>query len=293
MRKITGNIKSNHHFLSGLLLFIILIAATNSYADFASINPFVKHFSNEKFGSAGIIILPEKNQSQTDGVFIYYSEQPIPAQGFNIDKLNKNKSESIFINYDSRVSKKFNEIITSSGDKYNLSGSATIKIGKVLVTLRDDTQPYLSLVLEDYNAAIAMTGLQVIYSGSSNNKGEKHKALAPLNGTTLDIFAVKNGKLNLNGEEYKNSKLGLDINDITTACNSSNVVVFNSDQLELYKKNSKKFQFMKKNYFSKNTLLFSQPDYVLVLDGFGQLQILKQTDTRFLDGGVICLSEMF
>ena len=253
------------------------------------VNPLFWHCSSTTDGSAGVVVLPEGNNEGIYGLFFYYSKEPISAQGFTLNKLPSD-SQSIFLRLDALGSRKFNELTDSTGKKYTVSGNLTIKLGTLRIAVHDEnqTEQYVSAVLSQDQGALGFVGLQLV--SSLSNKSKIIKFIQPKGASDIDTFEVKNGSLTLGGIPFEGAKIGLGYGGGSNPCVSNGVHILTRAQYVSAQKGDKK-SFAKKNFYAKNTLLFSDSAHVIAIDGYGQLLVIKPEAERLTDGSLICVAD--
>ncbi len=275
--------------LTILFLLLLLVSSQSAIAEFSMVNPLFRHFSSSKDGSAGVIILPEGNNEGIYGLFFYYSKEPISAQGFTLNKIPAD-AQSIFLKFDASGSRKFNELTVSSGKKYSVSGNLTISMGTLRITVHDENQAdqYVSAVLSGDQGALGFVGLQLVSSLGMSSKTIKF--IQPKGASDLDTFEVKNGNLNLGNIPFEGTKIGLGYGGGSNPCVSNGVQILTRAQYVAAQKGDKK-SLAKKNFYTKNTLLFSESAHVVAIDGYGQLLIIKPEAEKLSDGSLICVAD--
>lgn len=165
------------------------------------------------------------------GIFVAYLKNGIPPQEFNAEKIPMMDASHIFVRFDATAEIGYSEIMI--GDKsYKLSGNATLFLNEeksVSVNI-DNTNPYLTITEKGSeksgDSVLGFYGTTEVVKGTGNVA-----AILTANQLSGDIarviqpYAIKEGKLWLNGKEVSTPSVGLFMKHEHECLNSSTALL--------------------------------------------------------------------
>ena len=199
-----------------------LLCATVAHAQFVQVGPFV----NVGTDRHTLVIATEGDYPNT-GLFIAYQDEPFDVQAVNPAQLDKSKSRSIFLVFNSKLNI-FSELILQYGKSYAIRPGGSFSITfessskgaqSTRVSVANTANPYCSIVISRGKnpSILGYVGTQAVVNVASNDKAvallEANQMLAmeEYKNVIFDFSLGKNGDLMLNGKPFAGESIGVAI----------------------------------------------------------------------------------
>lgn len=215
-----------------LLAIYLLPSLDCVHGDFVEIGR-----SSYSDGNATIVIVPASLSSP--GIFVTYSETPIPVQAFDPRNLPAKGTTTLFLAFDPKLNS-FTKLMLGNGKEYGIKGGFTVKLGAGAVRLSMDSNnrnPYFSVVRELSGGEAHILGF-VGTEKVLHYKGQQFVALFEANQFTkslkapiMEYIAEANRSITLNGKEVTLPTIGLPL-ETHNPCLYQGAILLQRDYLE-------------------------------------------------------------
>ncbi len=292
--------KFGYKQLAAIIAVVFSLTVSHARAEFILSGSLNWHASSPiAGGAAGVTVLPSVDGGTSpSGLLFYVSRKVIPAQGFHPSKLLSSESESCFLEY-SKEKGGYTRLVLPGGDSYVVDGNLTVKLGQLRVSLsvENNTLPFVSAIYQgDETSVLAFLNNQSVANGSGSRMASWFEAGI----RNVEEFEVKRGKLQLQGMDFKESKVGLpNQSSMKNPCINKNVIVVAQSQWTEYLRGRvpteirRQIQMIKQGQnpdaLSKYTVLNILSTGVVALDGYGKPVIIQEERQRAQEtDAVVC-----
>ncbi len=187
------------------------------------------------FGDEHVKVVVARGVPPASGLFIVYTEAPLPIQEFDPQRLTPHKARSMFISFDPKLNS-YSKLLLPGNREFQIQGSLTISLGHTRVALDPNpASPYCSVVSGD--SIIGFAGTERILNLSGNELVallEANQLQANRYKDVIYTYAIDaDNKLMLNGKPFAGTRLGVTTQYDNPCTEQGSIVVTGTDLARL------------------------------------------------------------